>query len=67
MNSDHRVTFLSSGPVPRASLVKYLGVFLSDRGAPDREVAYRCSQAELAFATLKPIWRSKDVDIQDKW
>eukprot|EP00969_Alexandrium_andersonii_P211967 9361479-Alexandrium_andersonii.AAC.1 len=67
INSDQPVLFLSGDRVPRASLVKYLGVFLSDRGSLDREVAYRCAQAEQAFAKLKPIWQSTRIPLIEKW
>eukprot|EP00969_Alexandrium_andersonii_P173798 7682995-Alexandrium_andersonii.AAC.1 len=60
---DQPVLFLSGDRAPRASLVKYLGAFLSDRGSLGREVAYRCAQAEQAFAKLKPIWRSKKIPL----
>eukprot|EP00969_Alexandrium_andersonii_P094736 4184965-Alexandrium_andersonii.AAC.1 len=58
INSDQPVMLLSGGRDPRASSVKYLGVFLSDRGSVDRDVAYRCAQAEQAFSRLKPMWKA---------
>eukprot|EP00969_Alexandrium_andersonii_P314658 13900247-Alexandrium_andersonii.AAC.1 len=59
VNSRADIFFSGGDPVPKAGVVKYLGIKIQATGAYSEELANRLASAASAFGMLKPLWASK--------